>query len=90
MCGQREESRLASKQLKQAVSSMDDSLCSCSHQHGMHGPRPAVEVVACLQAKLYKEGHRLSGDRLPLLAACPTIGAHYGVGLGLYFEVIAW
>jgi hypothetical protein len=53
--------------------------------------RPAVDpaaVPAGPQARGYK--HEVQAKQIGVFADCKTIGATFGVGLGLYFRIMGW
>eukprot|EP00775_Hariotina_reticulata_P011394 gene11394-11542_t len=50
---------------------------------------PCVAPEISLQALLYKLKHRVK-DAPPMYSSCSELGTVYGVGIGLYFQTIAW
>ena len=45
--------------------------------------------LRCLQAIACKLKHKLQ-DAPNITASCSLLGNRYGVGIGLYFQIIAW
>lgn len=49
----------------------------------MHALSPHTQAIAC------KLKHKLQ-DAPPVTASCAVLGSRYGVGVGLYFQILSW
>lgn len=95
-----EEARQALERLQQVVTHNLLTAAMQSHIFGRLGsglghalPTQLHHTGDCfwrtMQAKACKQSHKLQ-DQPHITASCALLGNRYGVGIGLYFQIIAW
>lgn len=63
--------------------------CSPGSSRNAKQDCPPKTTPNLLQAKTAKQKHKLQ-DAPKITASCALLGNQYGVGIGLYFQILAW